>query len=76
MFEFLLSGIGSDSPPSSATRTKTQFFEVSERTLNEASVTVGEVIQPSYHLLLSPYPVRNTKTLDEEFTKSPIDSLG
>jgi hypothetical protein len=53
-----------------------QYFEVSERTLCKASVTVGEVVHPSYYLLLSPYPARNTKTLDEEFTKFPISSLG
>lgn len=74
--EFLLSGIGSDSPPTSSTRTKMQYFEVSERALNKASVTVGEAFQPSYYLLLSPYPAKDTKTLDKEFSKSPITSLG
>ncbi|XP_028405471.1 peroxisome biogenesis factor 1-like [Dendronephthya gigantea] len=74
--EFLLSGIGSDSPPSSTAGTKIQYFEISERTLSKASVTVGDVFQPSRYLLLSPYPVGNTTRLDEDFNKSPISSLG
>ena len=53
-----------------------QYFEISERTLTKASVTVGEAFQPSYYLLLSPYPAKDTKTLDKEFSMSPITSLG
>lgn len=74
--EFLLSGIGSDSPPTSTVTSKMQYFELSERTVSKASVTIGEAVHPSFHLLLSPYPLGNTKTLDEEFGRSPISSLG